>query len=80
MRLSPAAVARLPESWKLCTEHLRESLGGTKAQKVAARRQKHPIYGDSEPMTCYGLAGTCPNQGDLYASGPYCEEHKPKSS
>lgn len=66
-----AALDRHAASWFLCFDHLLEHLA------TKPRRQKHPIYGDDEPYTCYGDAGRCPNKGDLYPGGPYCEEHRP---
>lgn len=69
MGMSPAAVARIPESWDLCPEHLRESLGIIS-----------PILKRKKRSSCYGLAGHCPNEGALYPGGFYCIQHSPRKS
>lgn len=39
------------------------------------------VHGAAAPvharLSCYGLAGRCPNPGELYPGGPYCSEHHP---
>lgn len=69
MALSPAAVARMPESWNLCVEHLRVSLG-----------ESGPVPSRKKRSTCYGLAGNCPSEGVLYPGGFYCSDHSPRKA
>lgn len=69
MGMSSAAVARIPESWRLCPGHLRESLGIT---GPAPSRKKR--------STCYGMAGKCENEGMLYPGGFYCSDHSPRKA
>lgn len=80
LSLSTEAVAKFPQTWKLCVDHFRMSIGlpprPPKKDKVP-----HPAYEmfNRKPPSCYGDAGNCPNKGTLYASGCWCDDHSPKN-